>query len=362
MLQAQLQNSSPSTHVGHSGLVLSSIQNAVQPFTARPLRFFFVLLSFSLAISASCTSADASLDDAVHQLVERVAAIPNLHGPLRLQFLEDPAFQVVTGKDWLESFRKEIESHNIAVTEDPSASLLRVGLAETPTELVLTAATRVSDKEEVRFVTLPRAAFRAASLPVEPIRIERQLIYQSLDRILDASSLWAGSTGGLAVLVDHHGELSILRVDSSGQPEQRIPLFGAAAPPTRDPRGELAVRANDATVLLPDKACDLAWASSSEAKCHVAKTVWRVPIVLTPSCDAGGWKLLADGADWATPDVLRVVPDGSLRRGSAALLSDFPGPILSINGEQDPASAVVVTQNLRTGNYEVYKIRLVCGN
>ncbi len=362
MLQAQLQNSSPSTDVGRSGLVLSSTQNAVRPFTARTFRFFFLLLSVLLPLSASCAPADTSLDDAVHQLAERVATIPNLHGPLRLQFLEDPAFQTVTGKDWLESFRKEIENHHIAVTEDSSASLLRVGLAETPTQLVLTAATRVSDKEEVRFVTLPRTAFRAASLPVAPIRIERQLIYQSPDRILDASSLWSGSTGGLAVFVDRHGELSILRVDSSGQLAPTIPLSSAPALSTRDPRGELAVRANDATVLLPDKACDFAWASSSEAKCHVAKTVWRLPTVLTPSCDAGGWKLLADGADWATPDVLQVIPDGSLRRGSAALLSDFPGPILSINGEQDPASALVVTQNLRTGNYEVYKITLACGN
>ncbi len=362
MLQAQLQNSSPSTHVDHSDLVLSSTQNAVHPFTARPFRFFFLLLSFSLPLSASCAPADTSLDDAVHQLVERVATIPNLHGPLRLQFLEDPAFQAVTGKDWLETFRKEIESHHIPVTEDPSASLLRVGLAETPTQLVLTAATRVSNEEEVRFVTLPRTAFRAASLPVAPIRIERQLVYQSPDRILDASSLWTGSTGGLAVFVDHHGELSILRVDSSGQLAQTISLSGAAAPPTRDPHGELAARANDATVLLPDQACDFAWASSPEGNCHVAKTIWRLPTVLTPSCDAGSWKLLADGSDWAMPDVLQVVPDGSLRRGSAALFSDFPGPILSINGEQDPASALVVTQNLRTGNYEVYKITLACGN
>ncbi len=362
MLQAQLRNSSPAIHINHSGLVLSSTQNAVQPLTARALRFFFLLACFSLPRSAACAPADTSVDDAVHQLVERVATIPNLHGPLRLQFLEDPAFQVLTGKDWMETFRKGIESHHIAVTEDVSASLLRVGLAETPTQLVLTAATRVSDKEEVRFVTLPRTGFRAASLPVAPIRIERQLIYQSPDRILDASSLWTGPTGGLAVFVDHHGELAILRVDSSGQLAQTIPLSGAAVPPTRDPRGELAVRANDATVLLRDKACDFAWASSSEGNCHVAKTVWRLPTVLTPSCDAGGWKLLADGSDWAMPDVLQVVPDETLRRGSAALLSDFPGPILSINGEQDPASALVVSQNLRTGNYEVYKITLACGN
>jgi hypothetical protein len=362
MLQAQLQNFSRPIHARHSGLVLLSTQNVVPPFIARALRFLFLALSISLALSASSAPADSSLDDAVRELAERIAAVPNLHGPLRIQFLEDPAFQAVTGKDWLGTFRKEIENHHIALTEDPSGSLLRVGLAETPTQLVLTAATSASDREEVRFVTVPRTSFRAAILPAAPIRIERQLIYQSPERILDASSLWTGAPAGLAVFVDHHGELSILRVDSSGQLAQTIPLSGVASQPTRDPRGELAVRANDATVLLPDKACDFAWASSSDAKCHLGKTIWRLPTVLMPPCEAGGWKLLADGSEWTTPDVLQVVPDGSLRRGSAALLSNFPGPILSIGGEQDPASALVVTQNLRTGNYEVYKITLACGN
>jgi hypothetical protein len=362
MVRTHLHNSSRLRRARHFFVVLSCTQNAVTTLTARLPRHLFLVLSFSVALSASSAPADTSLAAAVHQLAERVAAIPNLRGPLRLQFLEDPAFQTLTGKDWLETFRKDIENHHIPVTEDPSGSLLRIGLAETPTQLVLTAVTRTADKEEVRFVTLPRAVFRAASLPVAPVRIERQLVYQSSDRILDASSLWTGSAGGLAVFVDHHGELSVLRVDSSGQLAQTIPLSGALAQPTRDPRGELVIRANDTTVLFSDKACDFAWASSSDAKCHVAKTIWRLPTVLTPSCDAVGWKLLADGSDWTTPDVLQVVPDGSLRRGSAALLSDFPGPILSISGEQDPASALVVTQDLRTGNYEVYKITLACGN
>jgi hypothetical protein len=61
-------------------------------------------------------------------------------------------------------------------------------------------------------------------------------------------------------------------------------------------------------------------------------------------------------------EVLQVVPDGALRESSAAVLSEFPGPIFGTNGEQNPSSALVVTQNLRTGNYEIYKITLACGN
>lgn len=337
----------------------------MRPILDRPsLRNFVLLLSlvFFASSAYSLPTDSSSLDEAIRQLADRVAAIPGLHGPLRLQFFQDPAFAADTGKDWQESFSREIEERRLSLTEDPAANLLRVGLSETPTQLVLAASARVADKDEVRLITLPRTAFRAANLPVAPIRIERQLVYQSPDRILDASSLWNGAEGGMVLLVFHNADLIVLRVDAAGQVVQTISLSAAGARLSRDPRGELAIRADDASVALPDKSCEFNWSAPAGAKCHSAKPAWRNPAVLTPSCGAGGWTLLADGSDWTTPEVLQVVPDGSSREGSAALLGDFPGPILSINGEQDPASALVVTRNLRTGNYEVYKITLACGS
>lgn len=333
----------------------------------RPLlRYFSLFLALFLAFSAvpvhTMVADNTSLDDAISQFAERVATIPNLVGPLRVQFFQDANFAAETGTDWQETFRKEIEKHHLVLTDDPAATPLRVGLAETPTQLVFSAGTRVSEKHEVRFLTLPRTAFRAASLPAAPIRIERQLVYQGPDRILDASSLWNGAEGGMAVLTYHNAAFSVLRLDSSGQSTQTIPLAAAVAQPSRDPRGELTIRANEGVVLLPTKSCEFTWTAPTEAKCHAPKSVWRTATVLTPSCGAGTWKLLADGADWSMPDSVQVVPDGSLRQGGAALLADFPGPILSINGEQDLASALVVTKNLGTGNYEVYKITLACGN
>jgi hypothetical protein len=341
--------------------VLKSLQIAVRPFTARLL--CAVLLFSCLAVSAS--PADTTLDDAVLQLADRIAAIPNIRGPYHLQFFQDAAFQSQTGKDWQDTFRKELQNRHIGLTDDASANPLRVGVAQTPTQLVLSASVHVADKEEVRFLAIPRNSFRVADLPVAPVRVERQLVYQSPDRILDASSLWNGAEGGLAVLISHNSDFSVLRVDSTGQTTQAVSLSGAGFSPSRDPRGELSVRATEMTVVLPSAACDFNWSTTSttvEAKCHPAKTIGRLPTVLTPSCDTAGWKLLADGPDWSTPDALQVVPAGSLRQGSAALLSEFPGPILSINGEQNPAGALVVTKNLRTGNYEVYKITLACGN
>jgi hypothetical protein len=325
-------------------------------------------VSVSLSVAIGLPAAQSpppesiSLDDGLHQLADRVAAIPNLHGPVRLEFFHDANFENDSAKEWQDSFRQDLDSGHISVTEDPAATLLRVGVAETPTQLVLSAATRVADKDEVRLVTYPRATFRVASLPVAPVRLEKQLVYQSSDRILDVSSLGHGGPSGMVILTYRNGGLDVLRVDASGAVQQSASLTAAGTLLSRDPHAEISAQSDANSIVLPAKSCQFTWAASADATCYPAKVVWREPTVLTPSCGAGGWKLLADGSDWTTGDLLQVVPDSSTQKGSAAVGSDFPGPILSINGDQNPSSALVVTRNLRTGNYEVYKITLACGN
>jgi hypothetical protein len=344
--------------------VLSSPKNAVNPFPRRPASLLSCFLFFCFfLILARCTPADTTtLDDAVRQLADHVASIPELHAPLHVVFLTDSSFSSDTAKEWQATFRSEMAARDLTFSDDPNAPLLRVGISETPTQLVLSASARVADKDEVRFLTFPRASFRAASLPVVPIRIERQLLYSTVDHILDASSLGNGAETSMALLLVRGAEVSIVRLDSSGQLVQTIPLPAANRPASRDPRGEVTLRTGGGSVLLTDKNCDFTWAPNAVPSCHPAKSDWRAPPVLTPSCDAGGWTLLADGGDWTTADVLQVVPDASLRQGSAALHSDFPGPILSVSGEQNPASALVVCKNLQTGYYEVYKLTLACAN
>jgi hypothetical protein len=326
------------------------------------------LVSVSLSVASALPSAQSpppesiSLDDGLHQLADRVAAIPNFHGPVRLEFFRDTNFENDAAKEWQDSFRQDLESRHVSLTDDAAAAPLRIGVAETPAQLVLSAATRVADEDEVRLVTFPRAAFRVASLPVAPVRLEKQLVYQSADRILDVSSLGSGASSGMVVLTYRNGGLDVLRVDSSGAVQQSASLAAAGPLLSRDPRAEVSVQSDASSVILPAKSCKFTWTAPADAECHPAKVVWREPTVLTPSCGAGGWKLLANGSDWTTSDLLQVVPDSSTQKGSAAVGSDFPGPILSINGDQNPSSALVVTRNLRTGNYEVYKITLACGN
>jgi len=327
----------------------------------RPFRFFFALLFLCFVSLPPIMPADSnSLDDAARQLADRIAAIPNLHGPLRLEFHADA--NLAADSSWQATLRQELEKHHLTITEEPSAPLLKVGAVETPTQLVLTASARIGDRDDVRIVAVTRAAFTAPALAVVPVRIARQLVYETSDRILDASALGNAAEGGLAVLLYRNEDLVALRLDSSGAIKQTVSLTAASLHASRDPRGELTDKGATAEVLLPGKLCEFTWVAGAEPRCRAKKTDWRTATVLTSPCDSSDWKLEARGDDWSSADLLQIVPDAAARAGSAALFNEFPGPILSINGERDPGSALIGARNLHTGNYEVYKITLVCGN
>jgi hypothetical protein len=339
--------------------------NAVLPrsetYRSRPFLLFLVLFLLCFAVSPRAFPADSnSLADAVRQLADRVAAIPNLHGPFRLEFHADA--NLAADPTWQDTLRQELEKRRLTITDESSAPLLKIGAVETPTQVVLTASTRVGDRDDVRIVTFTRATLSVPALAVAPIRIARQLIYESSDRLLDASAYGNAAEGGLAVLLDRNAELFALRLDSSGAIKQTVSLAAANLRATRDPRGELIDKGATAEVLLPGKICEFPWAAGEEPKCRAKKVEARTPTVLTSPCDTSNWKLEAKGEDWSSPDLLQIAPDSAARAGSAALFNEFPGPILSINGELDPGSALIVVHNLRTGNYEVYKITLLCGN
>jgi hypothetical protein len=332
------------------------------PFFRKCCSPTLILLTFLLPGQSTAAADTNPLDDAILVLADRVAAIPDLHGPLRLEFATGDGVAASPGKTWQESFKKELEARHLGLTEEQSAPPLRVALTATPTQWILVASVRSSDHDEVRLVSLPRASIRLPAMPAAPLRIERQLVFESPERILDACSWRNGSEGGIVLLAYRNGQLTALQVDRAGAVKQFIPIPIADPQPSRDPRGELSAQGTEVEVLLPAKNCSFGWASPGEVKCRAVKPVWRGTTVLTPPCDPAGWKIVSDGRDWTVPEMFQVVPDSSAREGGTAILSELPGPILNVNGEQNPASALVVTRNLHSGNYEVYRITLACGN
>jgi hypothetical protein len=351
--------------------VLFSGKNHCRKISAH---FHFSRLLLLIALIAVAGSlgrpvfADGALRETAQRLAERVSAIPGLHGALRLEWHPDERWSEGEGERWRKILSDEFERRSLNLTEDPAAPALAVFAAETPAQVVLTAKTRVSDRDEIRIVAVTRALLPPDSLPVAPIRLERQMIYESADRILDASPIGNGVEGGLGIVLYKNFEILAVRVDSKGIAKQSVSLNAANLKPSRDPRAEVRLQGSMVTVELPGKSCEFSWEPPSDVKCHAGvsaatgKPTWRGATLLSSPCDGSSWKLLSSGGEPGVSEVLRVVPDGALRENSAVVLSEFSGPILGTNGELNSGSALVVTQNLRTGNYEIYKITLACGN
>jgi hypothetical protein len=348
--------------------VLSSSNTAVLLKTGfsrlRHLFFRFFLLAAIFVVAKPLHAADApSVDDAIRQLAERIAAIPKLKGPIQLELYEDAAFNESEGPTWKATLRRQLDLRKLSVTEEPDAPLLRVGATETPTQIVLAAELLFAGYQELRIVALKRALLPSEALLASPVRIEKQLLFDSPERILDAASVTRGSAEDLVVLTYRNSELTALRFDPSGSLKQTFSLSAAGARPSRDPRSEIAATESDGHLQLPGKLCEFSWSAPTDVKCRAtAKTSWRPLPSLTSPCESTTWKLQADANDWTAGDLLQVIPETASHQNLAALLSDFPGPILSLNSAQNSRSALVVSRNLRTGNYEVYKLTLACGN
>ena len=338
--------------------------------SCRKLLVALLLISPSAAAVQAGQRSLAKIDSSVHEtaqrLAERVASIPGVHGPLRLDWHPDALWPEGESQHWRDTLHDELENRSIHLTEDAGAPALEIFAQETPTQVVLSAY--IAEHDDVRIVGAVRSFLPPAELPVAPVRLERQLIYESPDRILDASSLWNDAEGGFALVLYKNFEVVAMRIDAQGVLKQTVPLTAANIKPSRDPRALMAVHGGRVTVQLASKACDFSWETKDDVKCHAekftpqSKSSWREDPLLTSPCDASSWKLLSSGSEPTTRDVLQVVPDGALRESSTTVTSEFSGPILSMNGEQNPQSALIVARNLRTGNYEVYKITLACGN
>ena len=348
--------------------MLSSAHNAVLLKTrcsrSRNLFLGLFLLAAITFVAKPLHAADApSLDDALRQLAERIAAIPNLKGPIQLEVHDDAAFDESEGQTWKTTLRRQLDLRKLSITEEPDAPLLRVGATETPTQIVLAAELLFADHKELRIVALKRALLPSETLLASPVRIEKQLVFDSPERVLDAASATRGTADDLVILTYRNSELTALRLDPTGSLKQAFTLSAAGLKPSRDPRAELTASETDGRLQFLGKLCEFTWAAPADVKCRATtKTSWRPLPLLASPCDSTTWKLQADGSDWTAGDLLQVVPETASHQGFAALLSDFPGPILSINSAQNSHSALVVVRDLRTGNYEVYKLALACGN
>ena len=94
---------------------------------------------------------------------------------------------------------------------------------------------------------------------------------------------------------------------------------------------------------------------------RVAKLRWGSDLVgVRTSCGAG-WQVLATSPVEEGADSVRAyeIPESDPVAVSAAL--DFPGPLSALWTEARGDTAIAITKNAETGNYEAFRVAVACG-
>lgn len=194
----------------------------------------------ALACLAARHAPAQTAGDAARELARKIAAAAP--GPVALSFrnqssLPGPAFDEV---------RRIVEAELRA--NGSAAAEIRVTASESLRDYLLVAEVR---RGLVLMAGWPRPP--ATSAPTGGINLEKKLVWQQDEPMLDFAVAETGGTRLLLVL--ETARVAVYAASANGwEPRQSFPI-AAPGPPSRDPRGRLTVQAPAFQAYLPGVAC-----------------------------------------------------------------------------------------------------------
>ncbi|HKF24679.1 MAG TPA: hypothetical protein VKB24_01845, partial [Candidatus Acidoferrum sp.] len=257
------------------------------------------------------------------------------------------------------------ETAQVRFAQGETAPALRVEITQTPSKIVFTALVPGDGGTSVAIEEVARMSAGIETNHGSRISLEKELLRRQEGRILSAVLAAPGDSGAkrLAVLT---GEA--LEVYSGGPEDWKLdyakPLPGPR-PAERSLHGQLLVTEQAGGrmgILLPGRRCEASLGDQAAIACSSATVEWPSGRLLAlPGCGKEPWWLKSDSVDWTSDDRLLLRSAGAGKEQPFAAELRFPGPVVSIGAGDSAASATVVTRDLSSGNYEVYRIALVCG-
>ena len=262
-----------------------------------------------------------------------------------------------------EAFLEELKSGGIVVTDELSAVPLRITLQETPTQFLLVAEISTTGGKQVRMAELRRHLVTPEAKASGNPRLQKELVWQQPERIAAAAARSSASRKLDFLLLASPEALALYRMDGERwalldkQPQPNGTkttrrLFGQAVFP-EDP-------AQRARISLPGRTCDVDLADKLAASCRASTEPVPEGVLMSASCDRSIWRLGTDSGDWTLPDKLFLRDPSSEKAAPYVNEIAMPGPVVSLSPEAGLRAAYATVFNLSTGNYEVYRITLVC--
>ncbi len=240
-----------------------------------------------------------------------------------------------------------------------------VFLERTPAQIVVTADVENGAGKQYMFAAIPRAEIPGESSTSSTPRLEKEMLWQQGDRILDALFVRGENGASDRLVVLQKDVLNVYEKQAGGWKLVQTKSLGEAAVTQRAPRGELSFSPDQPErlkLVLAGKSCQTTVSDASPLNCQQSAESARAGMLLASTCDSRVWWLRSGGGDATMPDRLELLNSSSPQaQGPAVTELATPGPVLSISSGEALRGDTAVVFNLATGNYEVYRIALACG-
>ncbi|MBZ5527433.1 MAG: hypothetical protein LAN71_05975 [Acidobacteriia bacterium] len=328
----------------------------------------------ALFVFPRASRADA-LEDAARTLAAKVAAIPRLPVSAALAWENRSSLSESQSAVLRRALTLALAGGRLLLVENASVPVLRVTLSDTPAHILLIAVLQPAEAEDAILLELDRAAFPADQDFSLAARIERQLLWRQPEPLLDGIE-WAEGANQESFLVLLTRD-SLLRARSA-KDGWRSAMSGAgvtdSAPlpaslllpwPREGEAGFAAVSPALPTQLkirMNRKACSVALGEKLGLSCDGEAGGAKPDPVIAAPCTRASYRLLTGGGDHNEKDWIQAVESVAGEGSRLTPRLEMPGPVLALTVRPEGNSALAIVRNLLTGDYEVYRITLACGN
>jgi hypothetical protein len=254
----------------------------------------------------------------------------------------------------------------------PGEAQLQLTLSESAEDYVWVAEIRHGEAREVVIVSAVRDLVEKAGARKASLTLQRKLVWEQDERILDFALVPDGNAAGASILVvlqpdkiafyDHRAEAWHLNREIA------IPH---ARPVQRNVGGRIDLQAGAAGLVDAECAGDFQRPETVTCKsvpsapgadlAMMQGSIVESDAALASTCSGSPLMLSTGSGDWTVRDFIQAYEDKNQREPIAQPIQ-FPGPILALWPAEDGKTARLVSRNLQTGAYEASIVSVSCGD
>jgi hypothetical protein len=338
---------------------------SLSPFCAR----FLLLAAFGvLFVCFPARASSDSLEDAARGLAVKICAPPREHS-VRINWEASPEWPGLLSDSVRRAFLAQLSACGIENTEKLADPLLTITVRMSASKLFLIAEfVNASESRRIRIVEFPSAGLASSGELTPLIHLRKELLWRQ-ERPIDSALEWSDqSVQGRFLFLLSEGSLVRLRLDGNAWSKvdaTQLPVSSQRS------RGGLGVFTYDPQAMKPEllflgELCQVDAAEHVSFACKASHPGGKITR-LSPSCGETPQYLWSRGVDNTQRD--RVVmsspqtPTNPYSQEELYLRSlEMPGPVLDITVGEGGKAAAAAVKNLATGDYEVYRLTIVCGD